>query len=117
MEFNLSHDVLDPIINSIKFINLNYKMIKKTEIQCFLMKNLKRTQDNSYRLLYDSIMISSLSPNEDYIDCDLTLHYLQFNLILDLKNDIEFERFYDLCADKLINWNNLFDITKLKCKD
>jgi len=120
MEFSLSNDILDPIIRTIKFLNLNYNMLKRPEIKCFLIKNLTRQQGNSLSLLYDSIMISSLSSvydsNKEYIDCDLTLNYLQFNLILNLKNDVEFEKFYDLCSTKLVNVRNLYNSIKSQCR-
>ena len=99
---------LSSILN-IGNIYLNIDVIER--YKCFFMHSIERVIRRnvaSRYIFYKSINLLTTLDDENYLNCDLTLEFLQFNVHLNLKTDDANEDYYEKCKSNLIKPANEF---------
>ena len=117
--FYLENRTFSPILNTISNIYLDFSIIN--EFKCLFMisieRLIRRRISNKY-IFYKSINLIS-NFNNDTLNwkqfCAVKFQLFQFNFHLNLKTDLDFQHFFDVCNLFLINKSNSYEINLKNC--
>jgi len=119
--FNLNSQSFSNLteINNIYFTNISMIFENKCLfLSQFYKRDIKREikyEKKSKYVFYKSVNLMTVTTVNETSACELTFHFLQFGLHLNLKKDFENEAFYEKCKETLTVKENTFENNYKKC--